>query len=250
MTPDWSPLDTELAQWDSAGLTLPLWWRDDDATAPTAALDRLHTLSVESGLPVHLAVVPKLAVPALADYTRGREMLIPVVHGWAHRNHQRPESKKSEFGADRAAEVALGDAERGLARMRDLFGDDLSPMFVPPWNRSSDAVIAGLPQLGYRALSAFKPRKAREAAPGLVQINTHLDPIDWRDTRGLVEPNALIAQAITQLQDRREGRADNDEPYGLLTHHLVHDDAIWQFTQDIVTRLIRGPGVPWPAPRQ
>ncbi|MCL6283790.1 polysaccharide deacetylase family protein [Ruegeria sp. 2012CJ41-6] len=250
MTPDWTPLDAELALWQRADLTLPLWWRDDDATAPTPALDRLHDLSVETGLPVHLAVVPEPALPALADVTRDREMLIPVVHGWAHRNHQNPDSKKSEFGADRSAELALDDAQRGLTRMRDLFGDDLIPMFVPPWNRISEEVIAGLPRLGYSALSTFMPRNAQNAAPGLERINTHLDPIDWRGTRGLVNANTLITQVTAQLRDRREGRVDNGEPYGLLTHHLVHDDAIWQFTQELVTRLIRGPGQPWTMPRQ
>lgn len=247
---DWSPLDAELALWKRAGLTLPLWWRDDDATAPSAALDRLNDLSIETGLPVHLAVVPEPAVLALAACLSGRKNLIPVVHGWAHRNHQKPDAKKSEFGADRPVNAALADAERGLVRMRDLFGDDLCPMFVPPWNRISDKVSAGLPTLGYHMLSTFTPRKAREAAPGLTRINTHLDPIDWRGTRGLTDPDTLIAQATAQLRDRREGRADNDEPYGLLTHHLVHDDAIWQFTRDIVTRLIEGPGVPWSTPRQ
>jgi hypothetical protein len=40
MTPDWTALDAELAAWDQAGLTLPLWWRDDDAVKPTPALDQ------------------------------------------------------------------------------------------------------------------------------------------------------------------------------------------------------------------
>ena len=31
----------ELAQWRSEELTLPIWWRDDDAIAPTPALERL-----------------------------------------------------------------------------------------------------------------------------------------------------------------------------------------------------------------
>ncbi|MEX0351237.1 MAG: polysaccharide deacetylase family protein [Paracoccaceae bacterium] len=250
MTLDWSPLDTELALWGDAGLTLPLWWRDDDATAHTHALDRLHDMAVATGLPVHLAVIPEPATPALAEYTRDREALIPVIHGWAHRNHQNPISKKAEFGADRPTEAALADAKRGLDRMRDLFGDHLSPMFVPPWNRISEEVITGLPQLGYRTLSTFTPRKTQEAAPGLERINTHLDPIDWRGSRGLVIPDALIGQLAANLRERREGRADNDEPYGILTHHLVHDDAIWQFTQEIVTRLLQGPGQPWTAPRQ
>jgi hypothetical protein len=45
MTTDWTPLRKELAIWRAEGLTLPLWWRDDDAVTATAALDRLVALS-------------------------------------------------------------------------------------------------------------------------------------------------------------------------------------------------------------
>ena len=61
MTPDWTPLETELARWSAQGRTLPLWWRDDDAVAETPALRKLTELSERLGLPVHLAVIPAAA---------------------------------------------------------------------------------------------------------------------------------------------------------------------------------------------
>ena len=39
--------------------------------------------------------------------------------------------------------------------------------------------------------------------------------------------------------------ADNHEPYGILTHHLVHDAAIWHFTETLISRLMQGPGQVW-----
>ena len=42
MTRGWDALDAELAHWATEGLRLPLWWRDDDAIAPTEALARLY----------------------------------------------------------------------------------------------------------------------------------------------------------------------------------------------------------------
>jgi len=101
--------------------------------------------------------------------------------------------------------------------------------------------------LGYRILSTATPRNAIWAAPGLEQINTHLDPIDWRGSRGLVPPEDLIAQTVNLMRDRREGHADNSEPFGVLTHHLVHDPDIWAFTQDMLPRLLDGPGEAWNA---
>ena len=69
-------------------------------------------------------------------------------------------------------------------------------------------------------------------------MNTHLDPIDWRGTRGLVAPDQLVARTVDLLRDRRLARADNAEPFGYLTHHLVHDDAIWDFTASLISRLL------------
>jgi len=245
MTPNWTPLSRELDRWEQAGLSLPLWWRDDDAVSHTAALEQLTALSEKLDIPVHLAVIPSAADATLADWLQGHSHLIPVVHGWAHHNHAPAGHKKAEFGDSRRLAQMHDDAGRGLARLREMFGDRLRPLFVPPWNRIAPDMIQALPDLGFTALSTFTPRKTAHPVPGLAQINTHLDPIAWKTTRSLVDPDRLIAQIATQLADRREGRADRDEPYGLLTHHLVHDAAIWDFTTDLLTRLLAGPVHRW-----
>ncbi len=245
MTPDWTELDAELALWQDMGLSLPIWWRDDDAVRPTPELSRLNALAETLGLPVHLAVIPAEATADLAAYCAQQPSLIPVVHGWAHRNAAPVGEKKAEFGAHRPASETRADAAAGLAQIRTLFGDAAKPMFVPPWNRIGDETVQGLAQLGYLALSTFKPRTMAEAAPGLAQINTHLDPIAWKTTRSLVPAQQLVDQVTRQITARRIGGADNDEPYGILTHHLVHDADIWDFTEALASRLLAGPARVW-----
>ncbi|MDA7966297.1 polysaccharide deacetylase family protein [Ruegeria sp.] len=245
MNPDWAPLRDELQHWQTDGLSLPLWWRDDDAVTVTPQLETLAALSRDLGLPVHLAVIPRDADVALAKYISENPCLIPVVHGWAHQNHAPADEKKSEFRLHRPMADIVTDAKTGMTRLSDLFGDNLRPIFVPPWNRIAPEAAGHLPPLGYRVLSTATPRKAALAAPGLEQINTHLDPIDWRGTRGLVAPDVLIARTVDLLRDRREGRADNAEPFGVLTHHLVHDQDIWSFTRDLLHHLLDGPGTVW-----
>jgi hypothetical protein len=247
MTPDWTPLNRELARWRAADLALPLWWRDDDAIEPTPALSRLSDLAARLDMPVHLAVIPAMATTDLADMVADTPQLIPVVHGWAHRNHAPQSEKKAEFGNHRAPEQLAGDAANGMTRLRDLFGPRLARMFVPPWNRIAPAMIAQLPGLGFAALSGFTPRRAAFPVPQLVQINTHLDPINWRAGKTLVAPDTLIAQVTQQLANRRTGAADPLEPYGVLTHHLVHDTAIWAFTEQLFSRLLAGPCHRWTA---
>ena len=246
-SPDWSPLARELARWRHDGLILPLWWRDDDAIRATPALDRLSDLATRAGVPVHLAIIPAHARPCLAEALADRPHLIPLVHGWAHDDHAAPGDKKAEFGESRPLQARLADARRGLNRLTALLPRPPARVFVPPWNRIGPDMAAALPPLGFAALSTFTPRRAPWAAPGLAQINTHLDPIDWRGTRSLADPQALIAQVARQLADRRTGLADNDEPYGLPTHHLVHDAAIWDFTEKLLDHLRAGPVRLWSA---
>jgi len=248
MTWDWTPLDREFDRWRQAGLTLPLWWRDDDAVAPTPALNRLAALAEAVEMPLHLAVIPARAEPALVDTVAAHPRLIPVVHGWAHVSHAPAGEKKAEFGAHRPLPAMAREARDGHSRLRALFGPALRPMFVPPWNRIAPELLPALPGLGYAMISTFTPRKSAEPAPGLPQVNTHLDPIDWRGGRSLADADGLIAQIAAQLADRRAGHTDNDEPYGLLTHHLVHDAAIWDFTEALLARLRAGPVRPWAAP--
>ncbi len=245
MTPDWTALDLELSRWQDTGLALPLWWRDDDAIAPTAALDQLSALARKLTLPVHLATIPSTAQPQLARYVNAHAELIPVMHGWAHTNRAAVGEKKCEFPDHRPVEAALGDIEAGLARLQELFGARLEPIFVPPWNRIAADLLPWMAGVGFVALSTFTPRTKAKAAPGLAQINTHLDPIDWKGRRSLVAPDQLVAQVCQQLQARRLGSADNSEPYGILTHHLVHDAAIWEFTEALITRLMQGPTQVW-----
>ena len=244
MSVDWSPLDAEL---ERLGAPLPVWWRDDDAVAETPGLDRLTGLAADHGWPLHLAIIPAGADATLARRLNDAPGVVPVVHGWAHANHAPEGRKKAEFGAHRSLEDMAAQAGVARDRLTALLGQPPAPMFVPPWNRIAPDLLPLLPAQGFAMISTFTPRTDPMAAPGLTRVNTHLDPIDWRGSRSLVAPDRLIAQFAADLADRREGRADAAEPYGLLTHHLVHDAAIWRFTADLLTRLSRARIVHWDA---
>ncbi|MDA5557539.1 polysaccharide deacetylase family protein [Shimia sp. MMG029] len=239
MKADWQPLRAEFRTWRSEGLTLPFWWRDDDAVVPTPKLDQLSALSAATEVPVHLAIIPKQATQALADVLDAR--FVPIVHGWDHVSHSLPGAKNAEFGAGRQLEAVEDDLRNACGRMQRLFGSRLAPMFVPPWNRMDTAFMPTLAELGYDAVSAYNPRKQAFAAASVAQINTHLDPIFWRGTRGLVEPEVLITQMVALLKDRRAGVTDNHEPLGYLTHHLVHDADIWEFSREFLKEICDGP---------
>lgn len=233
---DFSPVRSALRRCRAEGYMPQIWWRDDDAIAPTSALDRLLELAERTEVPVHLAIIPKHVDAALPSHIAGAKA-VPLVHGWAHENHSPPDAKKAEFGQMRPD--ALDDLSSALSRMHDLF-DGLVPMFVPPWNRIAPELVLALPGLGYRAVSTFLDRKSAHAATGLAQINTHIDPIFWKGTRGLVEPETLVAQTADRMMERLSGNADRTEPIGLLTHHLVHTADIWTFSELWLTEMRAG----------
>lgn len=245
--PDISQLNHALARCRAAGVVPLLWLRDDDATTPTHALDRLHDLCEATGLAAHLAVIPDGATPALGAYVSATPKFVPLVHGFVHQSHAPDGEKKAEFGAHRPLAARLADAQAGLTRLSSLFGPSLYPAFVPPWNRIAPDMGDALAGAGYLMLSTYGPRNAPQAADGLVQINTHVDPIDWRGTRGLLAPDLILERLCQTLNARANGETDPDEPLGILTHHLVHDAAIWEFCEWLPGILLDGGAAPWRA---
>ncbi|MFK7867867.1 MAG: polysaccharide deacetylase family protein [Roseobacter sp.] len=235
----WQPLRNELALWRRDNRSVAFWWRDDDAIKPTPALERLSNASVTAGMPVHIAVIPAAATQALADHVAEQAHLVPMVHGWAHANHAPDTAKKAEFGSPR--EAAASELQRGMDRLSQLFTDQLVPVFVPPWNRMDRGFLPLLAATGFCAVSTFGRAPKDQILPF---INSHLDPVDWRGTRGLHDPDLLISRAVTELQARRTDPTPDDEPFGFLTHHLVHDDQIWDFCAGFIAEMLDGAAKP------
>ncbi len=236
----WEDLARELDAWGKAERLATLWWRDDDAVAPSPALARLDALGQTHGVVPALAVVPRNAAEALPG-----EALLQ--HGYSHTNHGA--RKKAELGPERPAAAIAGELERGRRRLLDLFAGRVLPVLAPPWNRIAPEVVALLPSLGFRGLSTYRPRPRAEAAPGLVQVNTHADIIDWRERRFAGDDLAAGA-VLRHLIDRRLGRADPGEPTGILTQHLVHDAPAWSFLERLFGVTRAHPAIRWLTPAQ
>lgn len=239
----WPDLTRELDAWSAGGRTAQFWWRDDDAVAVTPALERLVALQRSTGVPLALAVIPEPASPGLNDRLAPERGIAVVQHGWAHLNHAQPGRPKAELGPDRPPSFVLGELVRGQARLDQLFGNRWLRVVVPPHNRIAAAVASGLGQAGYIGLSADKPRHGSPA--GIVQINTHIDIMDWAVTRAFRGDGPCLEQAIAHLAAKRAGRADPTEPTGLLTHHLAHDEAAWRFAAQFIAATTSHPAVEW-----
>ncbi|QIB35956.1 glycosyltransferase [Ancylobacter pratisalsi] len=237
----WAHLDAALGRARAARRTLDFWWRDDDATEPTPALEALLANRRRWKVPLALAVIPDRATPALAERLATETGVDVLVHGWAHANHAPPGSKKAEFGPHRPMDVMVEQVREGRRRIEALFGARALPVFVPPWNRIDPELAGRLSGAGYRVLSTYK-RRSPAALPGLTEINTHWDPIDWHGGGGLVEEGKLLKQLAVLIEDELAAAPGTLEPIGVLTHHLVHDRWIEGFLDALMARLL-GSGV-------
>jgi len=239
----WHELQRELDKWRHLDREATLWWRDDDATHPSPMLDRLAALSEGFAVPVALAVVPAEIKTILFSRLATNKNCTVVQHGFRHANNAGESKKKAEFGPHRNHDEMVGELTEGTKRMRGFHS--AFPALVPPWNRIDPDLLGRLAGIGFRAVSTFGPRQSACPAPGLRQVNTHVDPVAWHDGRGFAGEQATLAQLTGHLAARRNATVDAREPTGLLTHHLVCDDAGWAFVETLFEKTGSHPAARW-----
>ncbi len=244
----WPDLMAEFDRWEEAGMVATLWWRDDDAVAPTARLGRL--LATASGVPVSLAVIPADAEQELAEwlaqYLRSapKASVAILQHGWRHLNHS-GDAKKSEFPAERPRPEVASELAAGRARLSDLFGTRAQPVLVPPWNRFDNSFLGLLAGCGLTGISRARPRSASPLAPRVVEANIHVDLVAWKASREFVGEDAALGGLVQHLRARRLRAVCADEPTGILSHHLVQDEATEAFLDRLIAVSAAHPAVFW-----
>ena len=244
---EWADLVDELDRWEEAGLVAQLWWRDDDAVAPTPQLDRLLTLAGPA--PLALAVIPAGAKPALATVLDGYPQVSVLHHGWCHANHAIA-GKKSEYSAERHPVEVADELDEGRKQLRALFGQRALKVFVPPWNRFAERFVPLLGEAGFVAISQIAPRKTplkQETMGGIAAIDVHLDVVDWQNGRGFVGDAFALGRLIGALRAARHGAQHQGKrgAVGLLTHHLVMDKATEVFLARLGEIVATHPAALW-----
>jgi hypothetical protein len=243
----WSSLDEELARWLDAGRVATMWWRDDDADAVTPALERMLGMRRTYDLGLALAVIPATLHDALPARLGEEPPDVAVLqHGYAHQNHASAGEKNVELGLHRPAHVVIGELGTGQLALAQAFGSRFLPVLAPPWNRIAAPLVPALPEIGFRALTTYGARTRIEPVRGLRQVNTHLGPLEWRERNGFPGEDRVVAALVRELGARRDAPRKSpaaDEPTGMLTHHLVHDEDVWTFLDRLWNRLRAHPAV-------
>jgi hypothetical protein len=219
---NWTRFEAELARRRQAGQQVACWWRDDDAAEVSPEFRKLMGLSK---VPLALAVIPEAAQSELFRLLPAYVTVLQ--HGTDHRNRAAPGEKKTEYPQSEAIEDALARVCDGLGTLRELSGRKLFPALAPPWNRVRKDLLKKLPAIGVRGISGYGARQSAEPAPGLRQVNTHVDIVDWRQAKRFVGEEPALSKALQHLS--------GEEPLGWLTHHAVQDAAAWEFLERLFT---------------
>ena len=236
----WDALSRELDHW--RGRPAQFWWRDDDAVAATPALDRLLALRADLGVPLALAVIPAQAERSLAEATTASDSIRVLPHGWDHQDHVGTGGNASEFPSSRQPHEVHAQLAAGRARLETLFGERSLRVLVPPFNRIAATLADAVKNAGFLYVSMDRdfldfPLQSK---------NVHADLIDWSHGSA-VAPAEAVRPLIAALRLRRYGLVSSFEPVGIMTHHLVHTEAVWALAADLLHRLATHPGATFPA---
>jgi hypothetical protein len=226
----WQAVIDELARWRQEGKSARLWLRDDDAVEVTPALEDYAALTNHFDMPFTLAVIPQPATKQLADWVDNQPGCSIGVHGFAHQNHAPAGQKKCETGLHRGRDVIVEELTAGRKKLIDFFGKHYVDMLVPPWNRIDAKLVDELPAIGFKCLSAYGRAHSNRLARQPFILNTHIDIIDWKGSRGGLPSRQLanrLADALTAA------RKDDFAVVGILTHHLIHDDLARDFLSQL-----------------
>ena len=241
----WTTLYSELDRWSESGKTANFWWRDDDAVEETVQLQMLDALSQETHVPVSVAVIPAGLHISLAQFLHSRENFIVLQHGYSHSSYTAKGGKKIELGGERSTDEIQAELITGCQQLSIAFANQFMPVMVPPWNRIEPRIYSSLAKAGFTGLSTMWARKTAWPCPGILQVNTHLDPINWRHDRGFIGETSALRQICQHLSATRLAQAGSTEPAGILTHHLVQNDEVWTFCKNLFTALNLHPAVKW-----
>jgi len=237
-------LDAHLDWFAERGQEVRFWWRDDDAIEPTEDLDRLLAIANKHDVEVGLAVIPRDATEALAQRLENEPRAIVLQHGWQHKNFQLKEKgeKAAELGSRRDPDELIAQLAEGRDRLTELFGEKFVPAVVPPWNRIAPEISRRLPEIGLPGLSTFTWHNV----PRAHQVQSHVDIIKWKKDRRFIGWQSALARLDLQFCRRR---TNPEEPLGILSHHLAHEEGCYIFLNEFLKIAAHHPGAEWPTIR-
>lgn len=222
---------------ESKGAPTQVFFRDDDVGWSMHRLRPLCERFATHAAPLDLALIPgainSLAVAEINDIVADFDEWVRMhQHGYVHVNHQR-QGRKCEFGSDRSEHDQQQDISAGQARLENLFGDRIEPVFTPPWNRCNSHTGEVLRRQGFKVLSRM--RSAGEpTTEALLEVPVAVDWLKKKNGERLCH---------TALLEYAEQAFAGNNVVGIMLHHEHMDDDDLDRFDVFLGALARSPSV-------
>ena len=155
----------------------------------------------------------------------------------AGRTGTTPRDEKQRSSATTARWTGFWKTSARLGRCR-IFPAHSFPCSCRP-GPLADASARGQ-EIGLTGLSTFGTASSSDPH----WVNMHLDIFEWRPVRRPLK----ATEAYSILTAEVEGRLAGDSaPVGIMTHHLVHEEASWSFLDELLGLIADHPAVEWPS---
>jgi hypothetical protein len=231
----WHALKIKIEQLFQENNPPQFWLRDDDAFKDNPKIRSMIEIVTEFEIPLSVSIVPAKLEPTLISLLKGNPLITILQHGYRHINHGKGSGLSGEFQNHRALEIMVEELKNGRKILKESFGDQFYPVFVPPWNQISDAVISKLTDLGFCGVSRFG-EETRNYNCSI--INCQLDLLKWKPEPHFIGEEKSLNILLEALEN------NNSPSIGILTHHLDHKPELIEFLRTLFF-FTRENNIPW-----
>lgn len=207
-----------------------VFFRNDDGGWADERLLELASYFSEQDLPLDVAVIPDALSTASVDLIKtlldSDSRFSIHQHGFAHRNHQLS-GRNGEFGTDRNYDMQFKDIAAGRERLIEFFGNQVMPVFTPPWNRCTGDTAAALHAQGFKFLSRITG--ADSIGDSIAELPV---TIDWlKKRKGVSLTTSELVEYICGLL------TTNSDVVGVMLHHEHMDQSNRQLLHQFIETL-------------
>jgi len=198
-----------------------VFFRDDDVAELTPTLKRLIELFMKHKVPLVLAVVPKKVTKETVQYLKNMKarhhgLLELTQHGFSHENNSKT-SVPYEFGRALSYNEQFEKISKGKKIMNELFGNDFTHVFVPPYNSFDKNTIKALKKLDFKGLSVDFP------VTELYDLSTNIDIVK--------SYHPLVFYSEKEILKKYQSK----KYAGFLVHHEMLEDSHFKVLEKLIT---------------
>lgn len=194
-----------------------LYIRDDDVAEFTSVFADLFKFFKNHKIPINYGVIPQLIENKLVDFLNREKQMNPQLfditqHGFSHKNYNTDMENKYEFGPVRTFFLQKQDITKGYKKMKQFFGKNFTPVFIPPYHGYDENTLKVIKKLGMPIFSAGEKTKMEKKPfldfPAQISLNDY-------DNQGAplsVNAKELIKKVAASLKSPVN-------PQGMVFHH-------------------------------